>query len=97
MTVDPYSVLGVQRGATDKDIQRAFRKLAKQLHPDLNPGDKAAAERFKKVSQAYDILAIRKNAGNLMPAKLMHPASHAIPMPARVDTKATAGAGLPMI
>jgi DnaJ-class molecular chaperone len=56
MTVDPYSVLGVPRSASDKDIQRAFRKLAKQLHPDLNPGDKPAAERFKKASQAYEIL-----------------------------------------
>ena len=56
MTVDPYSVLGVLRSASDKDIQRAFRKLAKQLHPDLNPGDKPAAERFKKASQAYEIL-----------------------------------------
>jgi len=56
MTIDPYSVLGVARGATDKDIQRAFRALAKKLHPDLNPGDTTAAERFKKVSQAYDIL-----------------------------------------
>ncbi len=56
MTTDPYSVLGVARSATDKDIQRAFRVLAKKLHPDLNPGDAAAAERFKKVSQAYDIL-----------------------------------------
>lgn len=56
MTADPYSVLGLSRGATDKEIQSAFRKLAKQLHPDLNPDDAAAAERFKKVSQAYDIL-----------------------------------------
>ncbi|MGI9476737.1 MAG: DnaJ C-terminal domain-containing protein [Hyphomicrobiaceae bacterium] len=56
MTTDPYSVLGVSRSATDKDIQKAFRVLAKKLHPDLNPGDAAAAERFKKVSQAYDIL-----------------------------------------
>lgn len=56
MANDPYSVLGVTRSATDKDIQRAFRGLAKKLHPDLNPGDAAAAERFKKVSQAYDIL-----------------------------------------
>ena len=56
MSSDPYSVLGVTRGATEKDIQRAFRGLAKKLHPDLNPGDTAAAERFKKVSQAYELL-----------------------------------------
>ena len=56
MTTDPYTVLGVPRTASDKDIQRAFRTLAKKLHPDLNPGDAAAGDQFKKVSQAYDIL-----------------------------------------
>ncbi len=56
MADDPYSVLGVSRGASDDDIRRAFRRLAKELHPDVNPGDNAAAERFKKVSLAYDIL-----------------------------------------
>ncbi len=57
MSTDPYSVLGVTRSATDKDIQRAFRGLAKKLHPDLNPGDAAASERFKKVSAAHAILS----------------------------------------
>ena len=56
MTTDPYSVLGISRSASDKDIQRAFRTLAKKLHPDVNPGDDAAAERFKKISQAYELL-----------------------------------------
>lgn len=56
MADDPYAVLGVPRTATDEDIRLAFRKLAKQLHPDLNPGDAAAAERFKKVSAANDIV-----------------------------------------
>lgn len=57
MTVmDPYEVLGVARNATDEEIRRAFRKLAKELHPDLNPQDKTASDRFKKVSAAYEIL-----------------------------------------
>lgn len=53
---DPYQELGVSRGASADEIRKAFRKLAKQNHPDTNPGDKAAEERFKKVSAAFDIV-----------------------------------------
>jgi len=53
---DPYSVLGVKKDASQEDIQKAYRRLAKKLHPDLNPGDKKAEERFKDVSRAYDLL-----------------------------------------
>src|SRR5258706_11736408 len=57
MAEDPYKVLGVPRDAPDEEIRSAYRKLAKQLHPDLNPVNKASAEeRFKKVSSAYDIV-----------------------------------------
>lgn len=57
MAEDPYKVLGVQRDAADDDIRRAYRKLAKELHPDLNPSNRATAEeRFKKVSAAYEII-----------------------------------------
>lgn len=57
MADDPYKVLGVPRDAPDEEIRSAYRKLAKQLHPDLNPSNKASAEeRFKKVSAAYDIV-----------------------------------------
>lgn len=56
MASDPYQELGVSRGASSDDIRKAFRKLAKQFHPDQNPGDKAAEERFKRVSAAFDIL-----------------------------------------
>lgn len=48
--------MGVDRNASDDEIRRAFRRLAKELHPDINPDDKTAAERFKKVSLAYDII-----------------------------------------
>src|SRR5258706_13119913 len=54
---DPYTVLGVPRTASDDDIRKAFRKLAKKHHPDLNPGDKAAEAKFKEISQANDILS----------------------------------------
>ena len=57
MAEDPYKVLGVQRDASDDDIRSAYRKLAKELHPDLNPANRASAEeRFKKVSAAYEIV-----------------------------------------
>ena len=53
---DPYTELGVARTASADEIRKAFRKLAKQFHPDQHPGDKAAEERFKRVSGAFDIL-----------------------------------------
>ena len=53
---DYYGVLGVARDAKADEIRKAYRKLARKYHPDLNPGDKAAEERFKKVQEAYDIL-----------------------------------------
>jgi molecular chaperone DnaJ len=53
---DPYSVLGVSKTASPDDIKKAYRKLAKKLHPDVNPGDKKSEERFKEVSSAFEIL-----------------------------------------
>lgn len=53
---DPYQELGVSRSASADEIRKAFRKLAKQHHPDANPGDKAAEEKFKRVSAAFDLL-----------------------------------------
>lgn len=54
---DPYSVLGVPRTASEKDIKSAYRKLAKALHPDQNPNDKTAHEKFAEVTAAYDFLS----------------------------------------
>jgi DnaJ-class molecular chaperone len=54
---NPYDVLGVASTASSTDIQKAYRKLAKTLHPDLNPGDKAAEEKFKEAAGAYDLLS----------------------------------------
>jgi molecular chaperone DnaJ len=57
MAQDYYQALGVEREAGAEEIRKAYRKLARKHHPDLNPGDKAAEDRFKKVQEAYDILS----------------------------------------
>lgn len=60
MARNPYDVLGVKKDASDAEIQKAFRGLAKKLHPDMNPGDKKAEEKFKEINAAYDIIGDEK-------------------------------------
>jgi curved DNA-binding protein len=64
MPRDPYEVLGVARDASEDDIKKAYRKLARQYHPDRNPGDKQAEARFKEIQEAYDLVGDKeKRAG----------------------------------
>ena len=57
---DYYATLGVKKTATPEEIRKAFRKLARKYHPDVNPGDKKAEEKFKEISEANDILSDEK-------------------------------------
>ena len=54
---DYYEVLGVDKNASEAEIKRAYRKVAKKYHPDMNPGDKEAEEKFKEAAEAYEVLS----------------------------------------
>src|SRR5208337_1977351 len=57
---DYYEILGVKKSASAEEIRKAFRKLARKYHPDVNPGDKKAEEKFKELSEANDVLSDEK-------------------------------------
>jgi DnaJ-class molecular chaperone len=54
---DYYKILGLDKAASDKEVKKAFRKLARQYHPDMNPDDPKAEDRFKEINEAYEVLS----------------------------------------
>jgi molecular chaperone DnaJ len=70
---DYYAVLGVSKEASDKDITKAYRRLARQFHPDANPGDASAEERFKEISAAYDVIGDDKKRAEYDEVRRMGP------------------------
>ena len=61
MAANYYDILGVSKGASEKDIRQAFRRLARQYHPDVNPGDKTSEQKFKEINEAYGVLSDAEN------------------------------------
>src|SRR5437764_14550420 len=64
MARDYYDSLGIKRSASDNEIKKAYRKMARQYHPDRNPGDKQAEAQFKEVQEAYDVLSDKAKRSN---------------------------------
>src|SRR2546430_16064192 len=60
MADDYYKVLGVSRTASDEEIKKSYRRLARKFHPDVNPNNKGAEEKFKQLGQAFDVLGDKK-------------------------------------
>jgi DnaJ-class molecular chaperone len=66
---DYYEVLGIEKSATEEDIKKAYRKLAIKYHPDKNPGDKAAEEKFKELGEAYEVLSEPQKRSGVRPVR----------------------------
>ena len=66
MAKDYYKTLGLDKNATQDDIKKAYRTLVKKYHPDLHPGDEAAAEKFKEINEAHEVLSDEKKRKNFM-------------------------------
>ena len=88
---DYYDILGVKKSASAEDIRKAFRKLARKFHPDVNPGDKAAEEKFKNISEANDVLSDPKK--RKIYDQLGYYSDHIDPAAAEASANASRGGG----
>ena len=86
MARDLYEVLGVSRGASSEEIKKAYRKLARKYHPDQNPDDPKAEDRFKEISHAYDVLSDARSASSTTSGR-RHSGRVAPAVPARASTR----------
>lgn len=89
---DYYEVLGVQKGADEGEIKRAYRTLAKKYHPDMNPGDAEAERKFKEVNEAYDVLSDPDKRAKY--DQYGHAAFDRHPVRAQADSVALADSGI---
>src|SRR5438067_2263464 len=94
---DFYELLGVSKGCGPEDLKKAYRKLAMQWHPDRNPGDKAAEQKFKDISEAYDVLKDeQKRTAEYARSKASSPSSGPVPpATAAVGSSRTPAASAP--
>src|SRR5205085_1415392 len=93
MAEDLYAVVGVPKDAGADQIRKAYRKLARQYHPDANPGDKAAEDRFKEISHAHDVLSDEKKRADYDASRTMFGGGRYRPGPDAGDGPAGAGFG----
>ena len=67
--IDYYKILGISKKATKEDIKKAYRKLARKYHPDVNPGDKEAEKKFKEINEANEVLSHPENRAKYAPQR----------------------------